>query len=97
MRRWPHSRSHLGKVGHLGREGIVGSRHEAYPTRDVASWLAAAERRRHQQREDGHIHAVILGKLAILAEEAALPVDRRGGQRVEADPGVIEARLVRPA
>ena len=30
MRRWPHSRGHLGKVGHLGRGGIVGSRHHAH-------------------------------------------------------------------
>jgi len=37
--------------------------------RDVASRLAAAERRRHQQREHGRIRAVILGKLAILAEK----------------------------
>ena len=94
---------HLGKVGHLHREGIVGSRHDAHrrgmsqaglpprsvgatsnanmaafarssweswpswprrnrresasraPMRDVANRLAAAERRRHQQWEDGHI------------------------------------------
>ena len=109
---------HLGKVGHLHREGIVGSRHDAHrrgmsqaglpprsvgatsnanmaafarssweswpswprrnrrespsraPTRDVASRLAAAEHRRHQQREDGHTLAVILGKLAIFARNS---------------------------